>query len=222
VSKIKPLIILPLLLYFCFVRAQNLDQTSGSEIRGKAILASLAIPGLGQRIFKNNLKSEIMLWTDGAIWLMYGGLSLYGNSRNHDAKLFAGVNANANTNIKSDKYYRALEQYDNTNLYNEDIRREARERYPDDPAAQNSYISQYCFYGDSTWDWGSDSLRFTYWNKRRTARTAFTRASFVLGAAILNRLVSAIDCAFFTADKRNTIGIAPNSDNTGIGLIYRF
>jgi hypothetical protein len=113
-----------------------------------------------------------------------------------------------------------LERYDNTEMYNEDIRREAREKFPDNPQEQINYLNQYGYYGNSVWDWKSDSLRYAYWEKRKTARTAFTRAGFVLGSALLNRLVSAIDCAFFTPDKRNKISIAPNSDGNGIGLIY--
>ncbi len=220
VSKIKTLSILLVALSICFAFNGQQPEISQPNIRGKAIMASVAVPGLGQHMLKNNLKSEIMLWTDATIWILYGGLNWYGTSRNHDAKLFSGVNAFANTKIKSDNYFRALERYDNSDAYNEDIRREARERFPDDPEAQINYFSQNGYFGDSTWNWKSDSLRFTYWEKRKTARAAFTRAGFVLGSAILNRLVSAIDCAFFTRDKR--IGFVPNFDPPGIGLIYRF
>ena len=218
--KIRYISLLLILIYIGFANAQNQITVSQSQPKGKAVIASVIIPGLGQRIMKNNLKSEIMFWTEGTIWLLYGGFQWYGNSRNHDAKLFAGVNADANTKIHSDKYFRALERYDNSDAYNDDIRREARERYPDDPQAQINYLNQNGFFGDSIWNWKSDSLRYSYWGKRKSARTAFTRAGFVLGSALLNRLVSTIDCAFFTQDKRNKISFAPNSDGTGIGLVY--
>ena len=218
--KIKTLSILIIAFNICFAYTKKEAEASQSNIRGKTIMASLVVPGWGQHMLKNNLKSEIMLWTDATIWLLYGGFNWYGNSRNHDAKLFAGINAIANTKIKSDKYFRALERYDNSDIFNEDIRREARERFPDDPEAQNNYIAQYGYYGDLTWDWKSDSLRFSYWEKRKSARTAFTNAGFILGGAILNRLVSAIDCAFFTSDRR--IGFIPFLDPPGIGLVYRF
>ncbi|MCX7785529.1 MAG: hypothetical protein N2201_04800 [candidate division WOR-3 bacterium] len=196
--------------------------TTTRSIRKKAIWASALVPGWGQGMLKNNTKSEIMLWTEAGIWLCYAGFSWYGSSLNQDAKLFAGIYANANTKIKSNKYYRALEKYDNTEEYNNDIRREARELYPDDTLAQKNYLSKYGYFGDSIWDWGSDSLRYVYWEKRKSARTALTRAGFFLAGALLNRIISVIDCTFFTPDKRNTLGIAPNSEHTGIGLVYRF
>lgn len=195
---------------------------TSSNIKKKAIWASALVPGWGQSMLKNNTKSEIMLWTEAGIWIFYTGFSWYGTSLNQDAKLFAGVHANANTKIKSNKYYRALEKYDNTEEYNNDIRREARELYPDDTLAQKNYLLKYGYFGDSIWDWSSDSLRYVYWEKRKSARTALTRAGFFLAGALLNRIVSVIDCAFFSPDRRNTLGIAPNSDQTGIGLVYRF
>jgi hypothetical protein len=198
------------------------DGQPASNVRAKAVLSSVLVPGLGQHILKNNLKSEIMLWTDGAIWLTYAGFTWYGHSRNNDAKLFAGINAYANTNIKSDKYFRAIERFNTTDEYNQDIRREAREQFPNDPSAQNTYILENGYYGDSTWNWSGDSLRFVYWEKRKASRAAITRAGFVLGGALLNRIVSAIDCAFFTPDKRNKISFIPNLDAPGIGIVYRF
>lgn len=202
--------------------AQPSDTLLTYNPKGKAILASAVVPGWGQHILKNNQKGEIMMWADGAIWLLYAGFNWYGSSRNKDAVLYAKKYADANIEINDKKYYQALERYNNAEDYNENIRREARDRFPDNPSLQNEYFQQNGYFGDSTWFWQSESMRFIYWEKRKTARTALTRAGFCLGAAILNRLVSSIDCAFFSQDLRNTIGFAPNSDQTGIGLVYRF
>jgi hypothetical protein len=220
--KLNTLFIFVVVINLAFSSELTKTEPTPSSYKGKAILASALAPGWGQITLKNNLKGEIMLWTDGALWLFYGGYSWYGNSRNHDAKNFASIYADANTKIKNDEYFRALERYNSSDVYNEDIRREARERFPDDPAAQNSYLLQNGYFGDSAWIWQTDSFRFTYWNKRKSARSAFTKAGFLLGGALLNRLVSMIDCAFFTPDKRNKIGFVPNFDEPGIGLIYRF
>lgn len=210
------------LLVINIVVAQSAFQKSKSQAKTRAIIASAIIPGWGQTILKNNHKGEAMLWADGAIWLLYGGFQWYGHSRNHDAKLFAKVNAEANIKIKSDKYYRALELYSSSDAYNDDIRREAREKYPNDPQAQLEYLYQHGYFGDSSWNWKSDSLRYAYWQIRKSARSALTRAGFMLGCALLNRAISVIDCAFFTQDKRFTFGLAPNQDQNGIGVIFRF
>jgi hypothetical protein len=220
-NKITIIVIIGLALSSC-IYGQTNDSLLSYNPKAKAILASAVVPGWGQHILKNNQKAEIMMWTDGALWLLYGGFQWYGSSRIKDAKLHASQYANANINIKDEKYYRALERYYNSEQYNEDIRREARERFPDNPALQYDYYLQNGYFGDSTWLWQSDSMRFSYWEKRKAARAALTRAGFCLGAAILNRVVSSIDAAFFSEDLRDKISFAPNQAQTGIGLVYHF
>lgn len=221
-KKLTFIIIIIGLLCISGLDAQPNDTLLSYNPKGKEILASAVIPGWGQYLLKNNQKAEIMLWADGVIWLMYAGFNWYGTSRNKDAVSYAKKYADANTDINNRKYYQALERYNNSNIYNEDIRREARERFPDNPSLQQNYYLQNGYFGDSTWTWQNDSLRFIYWEKRKVARAALTRAGFCVGAAILNRVVSSIDCAIFSKDLRNTIGIAPNQTQTGIGLVYRF
>ncbi|MEO0075273.1 MAG: hypothetical protein ABIK31_04100 [candidate division WOR-3 bacterium] len=190
--------------------------------KGKAIIASALVPGWGQHILKHHRKSEIMLWADGTIWLLYAGFQWYGASRFQDSRLFASIYANANPNLRDEKYYRALERYRNADDYNEFVRMEARDRYPNDPSLQHSYYLEHGYFGDSAWSWQADSFRFAYWEKRKAARSALTKAGFCLGAAILNRLISVFDCSFFSVDLRNKVSVEANSDNSGIGLVFRF
>lgn len=220
-NKIKLLIIL-IVCIAPILSAQTNDTLLQYNPKGKAILASAVVPGWGQYMLKHNQKSEVMLWLDGAIWLGYGGFQWYGSTRNRDAVLYARKYADANITINNLKYYQALERYNNSEIYNEDIRREARERFPDNPGLQNTYYLNNGYFGDSTWTWQDDSMRYVYWQKRKVARAALTRAGFFLGAAILNRLVSSIDVAFFSEDLRDKIGFAPNHEQNGIGLVFRF
>ncbi|MCS7259118.1 MAG: hypothetical protein NZ601_07170 [candidate division WOR-3 bacterium] len=193
------------------------------NLKDKSIFASAIIPGLGQLINNQSIKGEVMLWTEGVIWTLYSGFYWYGTSRTHDAILFAHKYANANINIKSEKYFRILERYNSAEDYNIVVRREARDLYPDDPQAQLDYFYKNGYFGDSTWNWQSDSLRLSYWDQRRIAKQAFTRASFCIGAAILNRIVSMLDCAFNSSNKLSTkINFAIPKDKVGIAIKYQF
>jgi hypothetical protein len=198
---------------------------------GKYILASLALPGAGELWRGHRTKGEIFLWTDAAIWLTYGGLSIVGNSRLQDSRLFAHRYADASPAVRSDDYYVAVERYWNSDLYNEDVRRDARELYPDDPERQRQYAEQRSYTGDMAWSWGSDSLQWVYRDDRRNARTMLQAAGFVLGGALLNRLVSAIDVAFFTPTRASPtsrwrpaqhIAVEPRLDQPGLAVRYRF
>ncbi|MEO0072721.1 MAG: hypothetical protein ABIK10_04710 [candidate division WOR-3 bacterium] len=188
----------------------------------KVIFASAAIPGWGQFLNKDQDKGEIMLWAESAIWLLYSGFYRYGVFQTNDALLFARRYANANIKIKSEKYFRALERYNSAEEYNIAIRREARALYPNDPQAQLNYFYNNGYFGDSVWTWKSESLRFRYWDQRRKAKQAFTRASFCIGASLLNRVISIIDCYYFSFNKLSRVNFRTSLNKTELGIEYRF
>jgi hypothetical protein len=203
------------------------------QYNGRYILASLAVPGAGEMWMNSRLKGEIFLWTDAAVWLTWGTMMTIGNSSDHSARLFAGQYSGSSTTQRADDYYVALERYPTSDMHNEDIRREAREMYPDNPERQRTYAESRSYTGNLAWNWGSDSLRFNYWRQRKSARSVLHAAGFVLGAALVDRLVSAIDVAFFTptpdhqsltpgASPLSRFAAAPALDRPGLAVYYRF
>jgi hypothetical protein len=200
------------------------------QYSGKYIVASLVVPGAGEMWMKSHLKGEIFLWTDAAVWVSYGTMMTIGNSRGQSAKLFAREFSGSSMNQRTDDYYTALERYPNSDMYNEDVRRDARELYPDDPDQQRVYAESRSYSGDDAWAWGSDSLRYNYWRQRMGARNVLHTAGFVLGAALVDRLASAIDAAFFTRapthyaalGREVRLGAAPTLDQPGLTVFYRF
>jgi hypothetical protein len=192
--------------------------------RGLATLASAALPGTGQLMLGNRVRGEAQLWLDGAILAVWAGTSLYGSSREQDARLVASRECGADLSRTDAAYFKALERYDNVQEYYEDLRREARDRFPDDPAAQRDYYESRKFPAAAEWDWSSDSARFDYWETRRAARGALQAAGFAAGALLLNRIVSVVDCAFFAGGHTSTarLEIVPATELAGLEVRYRF
>lgn len=192
--------------------------------RGRAILASMALPGTGQMMLGSAKRGEALLWLDGTLWALWSGFSWYSSAREHDARLFAGREAGANLTVRESRYFRALEQYDNADQYNEGVRADARDIYPDDPERQHAYYLSQGYFGSKAWDWSSDSARIDYWGTRRSGRTAALNAQFVVGALLLNRLASVVDCAFFAGRDRSTprVEFRPGDTEPGIKVCYRF
>lgn len=213
--------LLPTVYFFNFLLVLNAQQETVSPY-GKAIIASILLPGTGELILGDKIKSKIFYGVEGIIWLGYAGFQWYGSSRNNDAKLFAKFYAGADLAQKKDDYFRILERYDNSDEYNNDILREARELYPESLAnsaeKQREYLQKYGYFGEAEWDWNSDSSRILYWEKRKVARVALQRAGFFLAGALVNRLISMIDCAFFTPVKK--FSLVPYKD--GLAIIYQF
>ena len=77
--------------------------------------------------------------------------------------------------------------------YEDALRRDARNEFPDDPAAQDAYVAQRLPTGSRAWSWTSASGQESYRVTRQNATRAFNRAKFSFALAILNRLASAID-----------------------------
>jgi hypothetical protein len=197
---------------------------SQSFPRGGAILASMALPGTGQMMLGSAKRGEGLLWLDGGLWALWTGFSWYGSAREHDAHLFAGREAGADLAQKEPRYFKALERYDNADQYNEGVRADARDMYPDDPQRQHDYYLSQGYFGAQAWNWSSDSARFDYWKTRKSGRTAALRAQFAAGALLLNRLVSVVDCAFFAGrgSSASRVEFRPGDAEPGIKVCYRF
>ena len=192
--------------------------------RGPAILASMALPGTGQMILGSAKRGEALLWLDGALWALWSGFSWYSSATEHDARLFAGHEAGADLGVSESRYFKALERYDNADEYNEDVRADARYAHPDDPQLQHDYYQSHKYDGPQAWDWSSDSARYSYWSKRKSGRTAALRAQFAVGALLLNRLASVVDCAFFAGrgGSATRVEFRPDECEAGIKVCYRF
>lgn len=192
--------------------------------RGLATLASAVLPGTGQMMLGNRARGEMQVWLDGAMLAAWAGTSLYGSSREQDARLGAARDCGADLSMTDAAYFKALERYDNVQEYYEDVRRQARDRYPDDPAAQRDYYESRRYPSAAEWDWSSDSARFDYWRGRRSARSAAQAAGFAAGALLLNRIISVVDCVFFAGpgDQDARLEAVPTQGIAGIELRYRF
>lgn len=183
----------------------------------------MALPGTGQMMLGSARRGEALLWLDGALWAVWSGFSWYGSARDHDARLYAGHEAGADLSVRESRYYRTLEQYDNSDEYNDVVRSDARDIYPDDPERQHAYYVSQGYFGAKAWNWSSDSARFRYWRTRRAGRDAALNAQFVVGALLLNRLVSIVDCALFAghSGSERRVEFRPGDAEPGIKVCYR-
>jgi hypothetical protein len=135
---------------------------------------------------------------EGLIWSSFIYWTVAGNLRQDDYIEQANLNAGVGVDDESDDYWRLVGQYERSsgtgpNSYEEELRREARDTYPDDPAAQDEYVAQNLPTGESAWEWTSSDLQATYQSTRENSNRAFNRAEYSFAAAILNRVLSVID-----------------------------
>lgn len=164
----------------------------------KALLYSFLLPGMGELSMGEKGRATGFFVAEGLIWSSFIYWTVAGNLRQDDYIEQANLNAGVGVSKESDDYWKLVGQYESSSgtgsgSYEEALRREARDQYPDDPAAQDAFVAEKLPTGDKAWEWSSAGLQDQYVSTRGSSNHAFNTAQYSFGAAILNRVLSVID-----------------------------
>jgi hypothetical protein len=164
----------------------------------KALMLSLLLPGLGESYSGHKGRATGFFVSEGAIWANFAAWEIAGHLRRNDYIEQAQLNAGVGTDSGSDDYWRLVGTYarssgTGSDSYEDALRRDARNEFPTDPAAQDAWVAERLPSGDRAWDWSSAALQDSYRTTRHNSTRAFSRAKFSFALAILNRIASAID-----------------------------
>ncbi|HNW58224.1 MAG TPA: hypothetical protein PKI62_00940 [bacterium] len=156
----------------------------GEKSKGKALMLSFLLPGLGERYAGATTKSHIFLGTEISLWLGYAGFQTYSAWRRDEYEGYAARHAGVDPKGKNDTYYSNIGNYANIDLYNA---AKLRQRNLDD------YYSDVASY---YWKWDTAANKAHFDQLRISSEKARNRSTFVLGAILANHLVSAIDAVW--------------------------
>jgi hypothetical protein len=164
----------------------------------KALLLSLLLPGLGEFSLGAKGRATGFFVAEGLIWTHYAWFQVAGSKRKDNYIEQAQAHAGVGVSEASDDYWKSVGQYMTSqgtgpDAYEETLRREARDTYPDDPASQDAYVAERLPSGDEAWSWSSTDARDAYKDTRESSRRAYDRSKYSFAAAIVNRILSAID-----------------------------
>lgn len=154
----------------------------GEKSKWKALGLSLLVPGAGQYYSGSKGRMKIFGSAEVFVWSGFFGLRAYGSWKKEDFKSWAAFRAGADVSDKSDEYFEKLTYYDNLDEYNQlELLYEGSRAvlFPSTPE----------FY----WNWDSDESRSVYRDLRNQSKNAYRRSLLVLGAAVVNRILSGID-----------------------------
>ncbi len=187
--------------------ASPLEPAAGSERAArkhgatnprKALMLSLLLPGAGELYSGHKGRATGFFISEGAIWANFAAWEISGHLRRNNYIEQAQLNAGVGTGSESDDYWRLVGTYTRSSgsgvdSYEDALRRDARNEFPNDPAAQDAYVAKRLPTGNRAWNWTSASGQESYRVTRQNSTRAFNRAKFSFALAILNRLASAID-----------------------------
>ncbi len=165
---------------------QNLLLQSGKKNAGLAILYSLLLPGMGELYAGDYSTGKYFTMAEGVLWGTYLGINTYGNWRKERYKSFAASNANVNPTNKNSDYYATIGVYSNIESYN------------NSQALDRNYSQMYDeqqYY----WKWQNDTERRNYRDMWVSSEKAYNNLRFVVGALVLNRIISAVNAVRLVA-----------------------
>jgi hypothetical protein len=164
----------------------------------KALLLSLLLPGLGEFSQGEKGRATGFFVAEGLIWTHFAWFQVAGSKRKDNYIEQAQAHAGVGVSDAGDDYWKTVGQYltsqgTGPEAYEETLRREARDTYPNDPAAQDAWVAERLPTGDQAWSWSSTDARDSYKETRESSRRAYDKSKYSVAAAIVNRILSAID-----------------------------
>jgi hypothetical protein len=168
-------------------------QLPGRKSVRTALLLSLLMPGTGER-YAGSRRYAYGFWAaEGAVWSYALFNELQGAIIRRDYISYAAQHAGSNPDQRSDDYYRDIYEWPNSDWFNEDQWRRAREQYPDDLDAQARYAGGKLYPAADAWQWDDTAEWRRYRGLRVRSQNALHRVSYAIGAALANRLLSGVN-----------------------------
>jgi hypothetical protein len=160
-------------------QVDTVQKKSGS--RTKSVLYSLILPGAGQWSLGYKGRAKFFMGAEVLLWVGYFGTQSYANVIQDNYQSYAAVHAGTNSMNKAEQYWIDIGSSDNIYAFNE---QRLRDRNKDALYSENP---------TNYWQWDNRESRKYYNNLRVQEHDWERRATFIVGAFILNRVVSAID-----------------------------
>jgi hypothetical protein len=184
-----------------------------SSSKAKSVIYSLILPGAGQWSMGYKGRAKFFMGAEVLLWIGYFGTRSYANVIQDNYQSYAAVHAGSNSVDKAEQYWIDIGSSDNIYAFNEERLRDRNKDalYP----ANNSYY----------WQWDSKDSRKYYNNLRVQEHDWERRATFIVGAFILNRVVSAIDVIRIirkekkqTENQMSSLNFKYKTTKTGAGI----
>jgi hypothetical protein len=146
----------------------------------KAILLSLAVPGLGHAYTGNWERARIYFATEAVTWAGFAAFRIFGSWKADDFRTLAADRAGVILQGQNDAYFKQVGIFGTSDEHNQDQRLTLRDR-------GRTYT------GNDTWAWVSDVDRLQYQSIRKSSQRARVRSYYLVGLAIAARIASAVD-----------------------------
>ncbi len=152
----------------------------------KAALWSVLVPGGGEFYLGHKRTARYFFTTEALTWVGFASFRMWGHWKKDDYIRFAHEKAGANLAGKSDEFDDLVGFYTDITQYNTLGR-------VSDPQRPYLYDTP-----DNHWRWQSTADQLSYRSIKNQSREAYRRANFMIGVAIVSRVISVVDAILAT------------------------
>jgi hypothetical protein len=185
-------------------------------------VSSLILPGTGELLLGHNTRGATLMGVDliniYAFIATDREIEMQKKNFMKFAELYAGVPYGM-----PDEHYQAVQNYPNSDYYNDIQEMMARNYYliyNYDPESFAEYISANTYQGNEEWSWQSEEKWEEYKHLRKRHQKTKMNNQLALGLMLLNRGISIIDSSILSKKKHGELYLAPLPAN-GAMLNYQ-
>lgn len=153
-----------------------------AERRSRSVLLavglSLILPGSGEWYAGNFQTGRYFMGADAALWLTYGAFVWQGEWIRDDARTYAGQHSDADFDGKDEQFGVNVGNFMTTDDYNQ-------------AKLKNREFALLYLESGFSWSWDEESNRIRYRSLRIKSDQMFQNSRFVVGALVVNRIISA-------------------------------
>lgn len=147
---------------------------------GLAVIYSMLLPGMGELYAESYHSGKYFTITEAALWITFIGMNTYAGWKEESYKSYAQGVGKTNNVGKDEDFFANIGKYVDIDEYNHEksLQREFNAIYN----AETHY-----------WNWGADDKRKEYRNLWLDSEHAYNNLRFIIGAMLLNRVISSIN-----------------------------
>ena len=196
----KKIIIIFFFFHLVFSQEVNLDKNFEKPFISP-VLKSLILPGWGEYSLGHKKRARIMALSESVIFFSILGSYSNANKFEQNYKSYAAEHANVITTGKNRQYWIDIGNYSSIDQFNEEHLR------------WRDFTAIYEKDNNWNWLWDNDENRKYFEKMRIKGDTWKLRGSFLIGAMVLNHIVSAIDALYlFRISNIKDLDIIPTHD----------
>ena len=181
----------------------------GKPFELNPVLKSAIIPGWGEYIIEKNKRARLFSFIEFSLWTTCLATYTFSYHQMLQYQSFAVEHAGVDTDNKDHKYWVDIGNYIDLEQHNSE---HLRWRYLDE------------IYNETdSWDWDTKSNMKNFESMRIRSDMLAKTGEYIIGAIIMNHILSAIDTLYFIRLKKvNEVAVIPMIGEYNYGLMFKF